>query len=46
MRTAPKPCDEASHSTMKGLAKSGMPRTGVEVTAALSAVKAAVASSL
>jgi hypothetical protein len=44
--TAPKPWEDASHSTMNGLVKSGMARTGAEVTAALSAVKAAAAPSL
>jgi hypothetical protein len=43
--TAPNPCDDASHSTVNCLLKSGMARTGAEVTAALRASKAAAASS-
>jgi len=45
MRIAPKPWEEASHSTVNGLVKSGMERMGAEVTAALSAVNAAAAAS-
>jgi len=45
MSTVPKPWVDASHSTTKGLAKSGRANTGVDVTAALRALKAAVASS-
>jgi hypothetical protein len=41
--TAPKPWDDASHSTTNGLEKSGMARTGAEVTASLSAANAAAA---
>uniref|UniRef100_A0A0A9AJ18 Uncharacterized protein n=1 Tax=Arundo donax TaxID=35708 RepID=A0A0A9AJ18_ARUDO len=44
MSTAPNPCDEASHSTMKVLVKSGMARIGADVTAALSVSKATAAS--
>ena len=40
-----KPGDDASHSTTNSLAKSGMARTGADVTAALSAVKATFAAS-
>jgi hypothetical protein len=45
MRTASKPCDEASHSTMNDLVKSGMARIGAEETAALRASKAAATAS-
>jgi hypothetical protein len=37
---------DALHSTVNGLAKSGMVRTGVDVTAALRASKAAAVSSI
>jgi hypothetical protein len=36
---------DASHSTMNSLAKSGMARTGADVTAALSAENAVAAAS-
>jgi hypothetical protein len=43
--TALNPCDDASHSTTKVFVKSGMARTGAEVTAALRAPKAVAALS-
>ena len=46
MSTAPNPWDDASHSTMNGLVKSGSARTGAEVTAVFSAINAVVASSV
>jgi hypothetical protein len=42
--TAPNPCDDASHSTVKGLEKSGIASTEDEVTASLRATNAAEAS--
>jgi hypothetical protein len=44
--TAPKPWDDASHSTTNGLEKSGMVRTGAEVTASLRATHASAAPTL
>jgi hypothetical protein len=43
--TAPKPVEDASHSTTNSLLKSGMARIGADDTAALSATKAAIATS-
>jgi hypothetical protein len=44
-KTAPKPNDDASHSTVNSLAKSGMARMGADVTAAMSAVNVAAPAS-
>ena len=44
--TAPKPCVDASHSTVNGLVKSGIARTGAEVTAFLRASNAAADSAV
>jgi hypothetical protein len=46
INNAPKPWEEASHSTTKSLEKSGMASTGAEVTASLSAANVVVAASV